>query len=235
MTTYGKFNEIIDPVEFQEEIEKMGHQLSEKYIKMYMKMADLAISEVSYCRRLKIGSLIVTPNNEMLMGYNGTPSGFDNCCELPGQDVTNPITLHGEANAMSKAEQSTLSTKNSTLFVTHITCIECAKRVIQSGIKRVFYLHDYRLTDGLELLTDPLAKIQVVKLDENYKIEKIFGKYNPKLDTTSEFMLELLMKEIDSLKSETVKMKKQIASLTEDLKSSLKIHVHDEKCNHDKK
>jgi len=198
---YGKFNEILDKEEFNTEIEKLGHQLKSKFIKMYMKMANEAISEVSYCNRLKVGALLVTVNNEMLMGYNGKPSGFDNCCELPGQDVTDPRTLHGEANAMSKAERSTLSIQNGSLFVTHIPCIECAKRIIQSGIKRVFYMHDYRLTDGIELLTDPRTNIQVIRLNSEYEIDKIFGHYKPILSNETQFIYDALMKEIGSLKN----------------------------------
>lgn len=206
MSKYGKFNELLDANEIQEEMNKLGKHHDLKFIKTYMAMAFQA-SQLSYCARLKVGSLIVTPNNEMLMGYNGTPSGYDNICELPGQDVTNPITLHGEANGMSKAEQSTLSIKNASLFVTHIPCIECSKRIIQSGMKRVFYVNDYRLTDGLELLTDLRSKIQVIKLNaETYEIERIHGYYMPSLTVESEHVYNLLMREINQLKLEIKNM-----------------------------
>jgi len=204
MSNFGKFNELLNKEEISNEMEKLGKHHSQKFISTYMTMA-LQISTLSYCCRLKVGSLIVTQNNEMLMGYNGTPSGFDNTCELPGQDVTNPITLHGEANGMSKAEQSTLSIKNASLFVTHIPCIECSKRIIQSGIKRVFYIHDYRLTDGLELLTDLKSKVQVIKLDENYNIEKIYGYYLPSLNAESEYIYNVLLKRIQDLEEKVAK------------------------------
>lgn len=207
MSKYGKFNQLLDQSEIDAEIQKLGKHHDIKFIKTYMAMAFQA-SQLSYCARLKVGSLIVTPNNEMLMGYNGTPSGYDNVCELPGQDVTNPITLHGEANGMSKAEQSTLSIKNASLFVTHIPCIECSKRIIQSGMKRVFYVNDYRLTDGLELLTDFRSKIQVIKLAaDTYEIEKIHGYYVPTLNVESEYVYNILIKEIEDLKNE-IKMLK---------------------------
>lgn len=198
MSRYGKFNELLDKDDIELELEKLGKHHDQKFIRTYMAMA-MQVSELSYCSRLKVGALIVTYNNEMLMGYNGTPSGFPNVCELPGQDVTNPIVLHGEANGMSKAEQSTLSIKNASLFVTHIPCIECSKRIIQSGIKRVFYIHDYRLTDGLELLTDLRSKVQVIKLDSDYKIEKVHGYYLPILDAENEYVYNSLVRRIEDL------------------------------------
>lgn len=207
MSKYGEFNQLLDKNEIETEIQKLGKHHDIKFIQTYMAMAFQA-SRLSYCARLKVGSLIVTPNNEMLMGYNGIPSGYDNVCELPGQDITNPITLHGEANGMSKAEQSTLSIKNASLFVTHIPCIECSKRIIQSGMKRVFYVNDYRLTDGLELLTDLRSKIQVIKLSaETYEIERIHGYYVPSLTVESEYVYNILLKQIEDLRTEIKSLK----------------------------
>ncbi len=196
---YGKFNQLLEKDDIEKEINQFEKHLDQKFIKMYMKMAKEVVSEMSYCLRLKVGSIILTANNELLMGYNGTPSGFDNVCELPGQDVTDPKTLHGEANGMSKAEQSTLSIKNGTLFVTNIPCIECAKRIIQSGIKRVFYLDDYRLTEGLELLTDFKSGVQVIKLDKDYNIEKIYGHYKVSLGIESDYVYRILNEKISYL------------------------------------
>lgn len=197
---YGKFNQLLNDSDVKKEISKMEKYLDSKFIKTYMKISKDIISDLSYCKRLKVGSLLLTVNNEVLIGYNGTPSGFDNVCELPGQNVTDPITLHGEANAMSKAEQSTLSLKNGTLFVTNVPCIECAKRIIQSGVKRVFYLDDYRLTDGLELLTDLRSGVQVIKLNDDYEIEKIYGHYKLSLSIESNYILNKLREEIDFLR-----------------------------------
>lgn len=205
---YGKFNQILNESDINKEISKIEKYLDNKFIKTYMKIAKEVISDLSYCKRLKVGSLLLTVNNEMLIGYNGSPSGFDNVCELPGQDVTDPRTLHGEANAMSKAEQSTLSIKNGTLFVTNVPCIECAKRIIQSGIKRVFYLEDYRLTDGLELLTDLRSGVQVIKLDKDYNIEKIFGHYELSLSIESNYILNELREEIEILKNRVLELEK---------------------------
>lgn len=207
MSKYGDFNQLLDTDEIESEIQKLGKHHDIKFIKTYMAMA-FQVSHLSYCARLQVGSLIVTPNNEMLMGYNGTPSGYENVCELPGQDVTNPIVLHGEANGMSKAEQSTLSIKNASLFVTHIPCIECSKRIIQSGMKRVFYVNDYRLTDGLSLLTDLRSKVQVIKLSaETYEIERIHGYYLPSLTVETEYVYNILLNKIDELKKEIDQLK----------------------------
>ncbi len=207
MNKLGNFNKLLDKYEIEEEMKKFGKHLDSKFISTYMRMAIQA-SQLSYCARLKVGSLIVTQHNEMLMGYNGTPSGFENTCELPGQDITNPITLHGEANGMSKAEQSTLSIKNASLFVTHIPCIECSKRIIQSGITRVFYIHDYRLTDGLELLTDLRSKVQVIKLNpESMEIESIHGYYSPKLSIEDEFVYNTLLYKIKKLEEKIESIK----------------------------
>lgn len=207
MNKLGEFNKLLCPEEIDAELSKLGKRLDGKFRRTYMKMA-LTASELSYCARLKVGSLIVTQFNEMLTGYNGTPSGFPNTCELPNQDVTNPITLHGEANGMSKAEQSTLSIRNASLFVTHIPCIECAKRIIQSGMKRVFYIHDYRLTDGLELLTDLRSEIQVIKLDaETFDIVNIHGYYKPILTVEDEFVYNTLLRKIETLENKIQNIK----------------------------
>lgn len=207
MTKLGEFNKLLCEEEIAAELAKLGKHLDAKFIRTYMKMA-LTASELSYCARLKVGSLIVTQFNELLTGYNGTPSGFPNTCELPNQDVTNPITLHGEANGMSKAEQSTLSIRNASLFVTHIPCIECSKRIIQSGMRRVFYMHDYRLTDGLELLTDLRSKVQVIKIDsETFDIVNIHGYYKPSLTVEDEYVYNVLLNKIEALENQLKNIK----------------------------
>ncbi len=115
----------------------------------------------SYCKRRQVGALLVKDNMIISDGYNGTPSGFENICEENG--VTKPYVLHAEANAISKVAKSGNSSQGATLYVTAAPCIECAKLIIQSGIKRVVYKDEYRLTDGVDLLTR--AGIQVEKLD----------------------------------------------------------------------
>ena len=95
-------------------------------------------------------------------GYNGTPSGFENICE-DENGVTKPYVLHAEANAISKVAKSGNSSEGATLFVTASPCLECSKLIIQSGIKRVVYRDEYRLTDGIDLLRR--AGIVVEKVD----------------------------------------------------------------------
>ncbi len=116
----------------------------------YMRMARIW-AENSYCTRRKVGALLV--NNKMIIsdGYNGTPSGFENVCE-DENNVSKPYVLHAEANAISKVARSNNSSDGATLYVTASPCIECAKLIIQAGIKRVVYGENYRIMDGLELL-----------------------------------------------------------------------------------
>ena len=108
-------------------------------------------SENSYCQRRQVGALLV--KNQMIIsdGYNGTPSGFENNCE-DENNVSKPYVLHAEANALTKVARSNNSSDGATLYVTASPCIECAKLIIQSGIKRVVYGELYRLTDGIDLL-----------------------------------------------------------------------------------
>ncbi len=105
----------------------------------------------SYCKRRKVGALLVKDRMIISDGYNGTPSGFENICE-DENGVTKPYVLHAEANAITKVAKSGNSSEGATLFVTASPCMECAKLIIQSGIKRVVYRDAYRLQDGVELL-----------------------------------------------------------------------------------
>ena len=116
----------------------------------YLRMARIW-AENSYCQRRQVGALVV--KNKMIIsdGYNGTPSGFENICEDEA-GVTKPYVLHAEANAITKLAQSGNNSEDSTLYVTASPCIECAKLIIQAGIRRVVYGEKYRLTDGIDLL-----------------------------------------------------------------------------------
>lgn len=116
----------------------------------YLKMARIW-SENSYCVRRKVGALIVKDKMIISDGYNGTPSGFENVCE-DDNNVTKPYVLHAEANAITKIARSSNSSDGATLYVTASPCIECAKLIIQAGIKRVVYSEKYRLEDGIELM-----------------------------------------------------------------------------------
>ena len=127
----------------------------------YLKMARIW-AENSYCVRRQVGALIVKDKMIISDGYNGTPSGFENICE-DDMGQTKPYVLHAEANAITKVAQSGNSSKDSTLYVTASPCVECAKLIIQSGIKRVVYRDAYRLTDGIDLLRR--AGIEVEQVD----------------------------------------------------------------------
>ena len=129
----------------------------------YARMA-LIWAENSYCERRKVGALVVKNNMIISDGYNGTPTGFENICE-DENNVSKPYVLHAEANAITKLARSSNSSEGATLYVTASPCIECAKLIIQSGIKRVIYTEQYRLTDGVDLLKR--AGIDVEYLDLN--------------------------------------------------------------------
>lgn len=129
--------------------------------KRYMRMAFIW-AENSYCKRRQVGALLVKDQMIISDGYNGTPSGFENICE-DENNVTKPYVLHAEANAITKVARSNNSSEGATLYVTSSPCIECAKLIIQSGIKRVVYADSYRLSDGIELLKR--ADIELVSVD----------------------------------------------------------------------
>jgi dCMP deaminase len=116
----------------------------------------------SYCKRRKVGALIVQGKMIISDGYNGTPAGFENICE-DENNKTKPYVLHAEANAMTKVAKSNNSSENATLYVTTSPCLECAKLIIQSGIRRVVYCDKYRIEDGLKLLER--AGIEIVFID----------------------------------------------------------------------
>lgn len=133
----------------------------EKFDQGYIQMAAIWAGN-SYCKRRQVGALLVKDRMIISDGYNGTPSGFENNCE-DENGVTKPYVLHAEANAITKVAKSGNSSLGATLYVTAAPCLECAKLIIQAGIKRVVYRDEYRLTDGVDLLRR--AGIEVEKVD----------------------------------------------------------------------
>ena len=127
----------------------------------YLQMAGIWAKN-SYSKRLQVGALLVKDRMIISDGYNGTPSGFENICE-DENGVTKPYVLHAEANAITKVAKSGNSSQGATLYVTASPCLECSKLIIQSGIKRVVYKDEYRLTDGVDLLRR--AGVEVEKVD----------------------------------------------------------------------
>lgn len=129
----------------------------------YLRMARIW-AENSYCRRRQVGALVVKDKMIISDGYNGMPSGFENVCE-DETGTTFPYVLHAEANAITKLARSSNNSDGATLYVTASPCIECAKLIIQSGIRRVVYAEKYRLTDGIDLLEKAGVKVEYKALE----------------------------------------------------------------------
>ena len=118
------------------------------------------VSKASYCKRRQVGAVIVKDDNIISFGYNGTISGFENVCECDG--VTKKEVLHAETNAIAKCCKSSYSSEGATMYITLSPCFECAKIIIQAGIKRVIYQDDYTDLSGIQLLKK--AKIDVLQI-----------------------------------------------------------------------
>lgn len=131
-----------------------------RYDKAYLRMAN-TWSELSHCERKKVGAIIV--KNDMIIsdGYNGTPSGFDNCCENELGE-THWYVLHAEANAILKVAKSTNNCHGATLYLTLSPCKDCSKLILQAGITRVVYQNGYKDSSGVDFLLN--AKIEVAQI-----------------------------------------------------------------------
>lgn len=132
-----------------------------RYDKAYLKMAT-TWSKLSHCTRKQVGALIVKDGIIISDGYNGTPSGFDNCCE-DDDNKTHWYVLHAEANAILKLAKSTQAGAGSTLYLTHSPCKECSKLVLQAGIKRVVYTEDYKDISGIGFLQKAGIEVTQIK------------------------------------------------------------------------
>ncbi len=141
-------------------------EMTEKQQKLDRRYLDMARiwAQNSYCQRRQVGALVVKDNMIISDGYNGTPSGFENICE-DDNNVTKPYVLHAEANAITKLARSNNNSDGATIYITASPCIECAKLIIQAGIRRVVYGEKYRLTDGVDLLER--AGVELVFMDIN--------------------------------------------------------------------
>jgi dCMP deaminase len=144
--------------------------MKKKFIETYMDVAE-RFAQLSSAKRLQVGAIVVKDDRIISIGYNGMPSGWDNCCEEvvpPNEWVefeqlkTKPEVLHAETNAIAKLAKSSESGLGATMFVTHAPCIDCAKLVYQSGIDTVYYKNDYRSTQGLDFLTK--SNVNLVKV-----------------------------------------------------------------------
>lgn len=140
---------------------KVDKQL--RYDLAYLKMAK-SWAELSHCSRKKVGALIVKDDMIISDGYNGTPSGFDNCCENDNGD-THWFVLHAEANAILKVSKSTNNSKGATLYLTLSPCRECSKLILQAGINRVVYSMDYKDESGVSFLKSAGIDVLQIQVD----------------------------------------------------------------------
>ena len=163
----SEFDKIFNSEKKQKDRDKKLNQLLSmndkqlKYDITYLKMAK-TWSELSHCERKKVGALIVKNGMIISDGYNGTPSGYDNCCETENWE-THWYTIHAESNAILKCARWGHSCEGATLYLTHSPCKDCSKSVLQSGIKRVVYIEDYKDLEGVNFLIN--SGIQVEKIN----------------------------------------------------------------------
>ena len=144
--------------------------MKKKFIKTYMDVAE-SFAKLSSAVRLQVGAIVVKDDRIISIGYNGMPTGWDNCCEdiVRTDEVGFQVTktkaevLHAETNAIAKLAKSSESGLGATMFVTHSPCIECAKLIYQSGISTVYYKNNYRSDDGIKFLTK--SKVRVINND----------------------------------------------------------------------
>lgn len=139
-----------------------NHAKLNKYDKAYLKIAK-EWGQLSYCQRKKVGAIIVKDKMIISDGYNGTPSGFENCCE-DDEGKTKWYVLHAEANAILKVAKSTQSCDNATLYITMSPCKDCSKLIHQSGIVRVVYQNSYKDLAGIDFLKR--AGVEVVQIED---------------------------------------------------------------------
>ena len=128
----------------------MRRKIKQKRLDSVFMNVTKEIAQLSHCERFKVGAVLVKDGNIISFGYNGTPTGMDNCCEK--DNVTLSHVIHGEVNAILKAAKNGTSVDGATLYLTLSPCLDCSKLILQSGIKRVVYLTAYRNLEGVEFL-----------------------------------------------------------------------------------
>ena len=132
-----------------------------KYDKAYLRLAQ-TWAKLSQCDRKQVGAIIVKDEVIISDGFNGTPSGFDNCCE-DENGKTHWYVLHAEANAILKTAGSNHDCTGATLYLTMSPCKDCSKLIHQSGIKRVVYINEYKDLRGIDFLLE--AGVEITKFD----------------------------------------------------------------------
>ena len=145
--------------------------MKQKFIDAYMDVAE-RFAQLSSAKRLQVGAIVVKDDRIISIGYNGMPSGWDNCCEYEVMGdlgshekelKTKPEVLHAESNAIAKLAKSPESGEGATIFVTHSPCLDCAKLIYQSGIATVYYKNDYRSTRGVDFLNK--SNVEITKIN----------------------------------------------------------------------
>lgn len=131
--------------------------MKQKFVDYFMRVAE-ETAKLSFAKRLQVGCVIVKDNRILSIGYNGTPSGWDNCCEDPDGNTKSDV-LHAETNALTKLCQSNDSSKGAIVFITHAPCIDCAKLLFQAGISEIIYKEEYRNSNGIDFLKKAGVKI----------------------------------------------------------------------------
>jgi len=135
--------------------------MKQKFIDAYMDVAE-RFAQLSSAKRLNVGAIVVKDDRIISIGYNGMPTGWDNCCE-DSNNKSKPEVLHAESNAIAKLAKSGESGLGASIFITHSPCIECAKLIYQSGISTVYYKNPYRSSAGIEFLKK--SKVRVIHND----------------------------------------------------------------------
>jgi len=138
-------------------------QIHSKFDIAYLKMAQ-EWAKLSYCKRKQVGAIIVKDRMIISDGYNGTPSGFENCCENE-EGKTHWYVLHAEANAILKLAGSTQSAKGSTLYLTLSPCKECSKLILQAGIEKLVFINAYSDDEGIAFLKN--HNIEIIQVSED--------------------------------------------------------------------
>lgn len=136
-----------------------------EFDRKYLEMSRIW-AQNSYCKRRQVGALLVKDRMIISDGYNGTPEGFENVCE-DENNVTKPYVLHAEANAITKVAKSNNSSEGATMYTTTAPCLECAKLIIQAGIRRVVFYDDYKTEEGIELLKRARIIVDYIDLDKD--------------------------------------------------------------------
>ena len=135
-----------------------------RYDKAYLRMAT-EWAKLSHCKRKQVGAIIVKDNIIIADGFNGTPSGFNNCCKNDDGD-THWYVLHAEANAILKLAKSNNRGQNSTLYITLSPCKDCSKLILQAGIKRVVFMKGYKDQTGINFLKQ--ADIEIIQIENPF-------------------------------------------------------------------